>query len=47
MMGATDPANIVPGTVRGVFAPSILDQRVHGADSSEPAEREIELWFGV
>ena len=45
-MGATDPANVAPGTVRGVLAPSMPDKLVHGPGSSEPAEREIALWSG-
>jgi nucleoside-diphosphate kinase len=44
-MGATDPANAAPGTVRGDFALSMPDNLVHGSDSPESAEREIALWF--
>jgi nucleoside-diphosphate kinase len=44
-MGATDPANAVPGTVRGDLALSMPDNLVHGSDSPESAEREIALWF--
>jgi nucleoside-diphosphate kinase len=44
-MGATDPANAAPGTIRGDFALSMPDNLVHGSDSPESAEREIALWF--
>jgi nucleoside-diphosphate kinase len=46
MMGATDPANAAPGTIRGDLALSMPDNLVHGSDSPESAEREIALWFG-
>jgi nucleoside-diphosphate kinase len=45
-MGATDPANAAPGTIRGDFALSMPDNLVHGSDAPETAKREIELWFG-
>src|SRR5215210_436995 len=45
-MGATDPANAAPGTIRGDFSLSMPDNLVHGSDSPESAEREIALWFG-
>jgi nucleoside-diphosphate kinase len=45
-MGATDPANSAPGTIRGDLALSMPDNLVHGSDSPESAEREIALWFG-
>jgi nucleoside-diphosphate kinase len=44
-IGATDPANAGPGTIRGDLALSMPDNLVHGSDSSESAEREIALWF--
>ena len=44
-MGATDPANAAPGTVRGDYALSMPDNLVHGSDSPESAQREIALWF--
>jgi nucleoside-diphosphate kinase len=44
-MGATNPAEAAPGTIRGDFALSMPDNLVHGSDSSESAEREIVLWF--
>ena len=44
-MGATNPANADPGTIRGDLALSMPDNLVHGSDSPESAEREISLWF--
>jgi nucleoside-diphosphate kinase len=45
-MGATNPADAAPGTIRGDLALSMPDNLVHGSDSPESAEREIGLWFG-
>ncbi len=44
-MGATNPADAGPGTIRGDLALSMPDNLVHGSDSSQSAEREIALWF--
>jgi nucleoside-diphosphate kinase len=44
-MGATNPADAAPGTIRGDFSLSMPDNLVHGSDSPESAEREIGLWF--
>ncbi|HZQ88802.1 MAG TPA: nucleoside-diphosphate kinase [Gaiellaceae bacterium] len=44
-IGATDPANAEPGTIRGDLAMSMPDNLVHGSDSRESAEREVALWF--
>ena len=44
-MGATNPAEAAPGTVRGDLALSMPDNLVHGSDAPESAEREIRLWF--
>src|SRR5215204_3440935 len=44
-MGATNPADALPGTIRGDLALSMPDNLVHGSDSSESAAREIALWF--
>ena len=44
-MGATNPANAAPGTIRGDLALSMPDNLVHGSDSPESAERELALWF--
>ena len=45
-MGATNPAEAVPGTIRGDLALAMPDNLVHGSDSPESARREIVLWFG-
>jgi len=45
-MGATNPADSEPGSIRGDLALSMPDNLVHGPDSAESAEREIGLWFG-
>jgi nucleoside-diphosphate kinase len=44
-MGATNPADSAPGTIRGDLALSMPDNLVHGSDSPASAEREITLWF--
>jgi len=44
-IGATNPANAAPGSLRGDLASSMPDNLVHGSDSPESAEREIALWF--
>ena len=44
-IGATNPANAAPGTIRGDLALAMPDNLVHGSDSPESAEREIALWF--
>ena len=44
-MGATNPAQAGPGTIRGDFALAMPDNLVHGSDSPESAAREIALWF--
>jgi nucleoside-diphosphate kinase len=44
-IGATNPANAEPGTIRGDLAKTMPDNLVHGSDSAESAEREIALWF--
>jgi nucleoside-diphosphate kinase len=44
-MGATNPAEAAPGTIRGDLSLSMPDNLVHGSDSTESAEREIALWF--
>ena len=46
LMGATNPAEAEPGTIRGDLALSLPDNLVHGSDSSESAERELQLFFG-
>ena len=44
-IGATNPANAEPGSLRGDFASAMPDNLVHGSDSTESAQREIALWF--
>ena len=44
-MGATNPAEAAPGTIRGDLALAMPDNLVHGSDSPESAQREIALWF--
>jgi nucleoside-diphosphate kinase len=44
-IGATNPADAGPGTIRGDLALSMPDNLVHGSDSPESAAREIRLWF--
>jgi nucleoside-diphosphate kinase len=44
-IGATNPTDAAPGTVRGDLALAMPDNLVHGSDSPESAEREIGLWF--
>jgi nucleoside-diphosphate kinase len=46
LMGATNPAEAAPGTIRGDLALSLPDNLVHGSDSPESAERELKLFFG-
>jgi nucleoside-diphosphate kinase len=47
LMGATNPADAAPGTIRGDLALSMPDNLVHGSDSPESAERELGLFFGT
>ncbi len=45
LMGATNPKQAAPGTIRGDLAVEMTENLVHGSDSSESAEREIALFF--
>ena len=45
-MGATDPAQAAPGTVRKLFGVSKQMNSVHASDSPTSAERELKLFFG-
>jgi nucleoside-diphosphate kinase len=45
MMGATNPRQAAPGTIRGDLAIEMTENLVHGSDSPESAAREIELFF--
>jgi nucleoside-diphosphate kinase len=47
LMGATNPADAAPGTIRGDLALSMPDNLVHGSDSPQSAERELGLFFGT
>jgi nucleoside-diphosphate kinase len=44
-IGATNPAEACPGSLRGQFALAMPNNLVHGSDSPESAQREIGLWF--
>jgi nucleoside-diphosphate kinase len=46
LMGATDPKQAAPGTIRGDFGLIVTENIVHGSDGPESAERELELFFG-
>jgi nucleoside-diphosphate kinase len=45
LMGATDPLDATPGSIRGDFATVIGENIVHGSDSPESAERELGIFF--
>jgi nucleoside-diphosphate kinase len=45
MIGALNPANAQPGTIRGDFTISQRENIIHGSDKGETAEKEIKLWF--
>ena len=45
MMGATNPLEAAPGTIRGDFALVMSENVIHGSDGSESAEREIKAFF--
>ncbi len=46
LMGATNPFNAAPGTIRGDFGLDLTRNLIHGSDSPESARREIALFFG-
>ena len=46
VMGATNPANAAPGTIRAEFATSITENAVHGSDGPDTARTEIGFFFG-
>ena len=46
LMGATNPLEATPGSIRGDLATVIGENIVHGSDSPESAEREVNLFFG-
>ena len=45
VMGATNPENALDGTIRKLFALNVQENSVHGSDSDENAEKEIEFFF--
>ena len=45
MMGATNPLEAAPGTIRGDYGLVMTENLVHGSDSNESAEREIGIFF--
>jgi nucleoside-diphosphate kinase len=46
VIGATNPLEAAPGSIRGDFALEVGKNMVHGSDSEESARREAELFFG-
>jgi nucleoside-diphosphate kinase len=46
-VGATDPAQAAPGTVRALFGRSKQMNSVHASDSTASADREVKLFFGT
>jgi len=45
IIGATNPLNAEPGTIRGDFGVDVGRNLIHGSDAIETAQREINLWF--
>ena len=46
VMGATNPADAAPGTIRADFAQTVDENAVHGSDGTDTAKVEIEFFFG-
>ena len=46
MIGATNPRDAAPGTIRGDLGILFTENLIHGSDSAESAARELALWFG-
>ena len=46
VMGATNPSDAAPGTIRADFAVEVTENAVHGSDGPETAKSEIEFFFG-
>jgi nucleoside-diphosphate kinase len=47
LIGATNPLNAAPGTIRGDYALQVTPNAVHGADSVENAKREMSIFFSA
>ena len=45
LVGATNPANAAPGTIRGDFALNVTPNAIHASDSIENAKRELSIFF--
>lgn len=45
LIGDKNPEKAIPGTIRGDFANDTTRNLIHGADSTESAQREIDIWF--
>lgn len=45
LIGATNPLNAEPGTIRGDYGVSVGRNLIHGSDAPETAQQEIKLWF--
>lgn len=45
LIGDKDPTIALPGTIRGDFSYSTTENIIHGSDSIESADREIDIWF--
>lgn len=45
LVGETNPTKAAPGTIRGDYGIDLGRNIIHGSDSNESAEREIDLWF--
>jgi len=45
IIGATNPLNAEPGTIRGDFGANVGRNLIHGSDAPETAQQEISLWF--
>jgi nucleoside-diphosphate kinase len=46
VIGATNPVEAAPGSIRGDYGLEVTYNLVHGSDSDASAEREIAIWFG-
>jgi len=46
LMGATDPQQAAPGTIRGDLGLVVTENIVHGSDGPDSAERELGIFFG-